>query len=353
MNQASFQKSFEHFVKILIVAVLCVWGISSLQAAWVDNTNTPPNANALAPIHVGSDPQTKAGNLTLSAGSLFTQGIHSYLDAYFDTKVGIGTTTPTDPLQVKGNARATQLCLGDTSGSAGCISSWSAAGGAWTTSGTNIYNSNTGNVGIGTTTPATKLDVNGTIKTTGFRMPTGATSGSVLSSDANGNGTWLPTSSQNTNIYGPSCQLVGDTTSAYCLVVSVPSVCKNGQLCKLIGIEYQFNAGYFWNPGSSQISNMNVVPYMQVLYNGVGRFLQAYNTASATTLGNGDGTRDTIMNLSGGQVLYDDYGGTSASSGTNISANCDRATFWENDPDHWLMYAGSATQGWAVFACNN
>jgi len=31
----------------------------------------------------------------------------------------------------------------------------------WTTSGNNIYNSNSGNIGIGTTTPALKLDING------------------------------------------------------------------------------------------------------------------------------------------------------------------------------------------------
>src|ERR1700733_7406510 len=33
--------------------------------------------------------------------------------------------------------------------------------GQWTVSGTNIYNSNTGNVGIGTTTPNFPLDANG------------------------------------------------------------------------------------------------------------------------------------------------------------------------------------------------
>jgi len=37
----------------------------------------------------------------------------------------------------------------------------------WTTSGTTIYNSNTGNVGVGTTTPATKLQVNGVLSVLG------------------------------------------------------------------------------------------------------------------------------------------------------------------------------------------
>jgi len=47
-----------------------------------------------------------------------------------------------------------------------------------------------GDVGIGTTTPDTTLHVAGGIKADAFQLPTGATDGYVLTSDASGIGTW-------------------------------------------------------------------------------------------------------------------------------------------------------------------
>ena len=47
-----------------------------------------------------------------------------------------------------------------------------------------------GTVGIGTTTPSEKLDVSGKTKTTNFQMTSGATNGYVLTSDASGNASW-------------------------------------------------------------------------------------------------------------------------------------------------------------------
>jgi hypothetical protein len=62
--------------------------------------------------------------------------------------------------------------------------------GDWTISGNNLHSSVSGNVGIGAVPPTEKLDVAGTVKMTGFEMPTGSSSGYVLTSDGSGAGTW-------------------------------------------------------------------------------------------------------------------------------------------------------------------
>jgi hypothetical protein len=58
----------------------------------------------------------------------------------------------------------------------------------------NIFLIRSGNVGVGTKQPSEKLDVVGTVQMTGFKMPTGANDGFILTSDASGNGTWQASS---------------------------------------------------------------------------------------------------------------------------------------------------------------
>ena len=70
-----------------------------------------------------------------------------------------------------------------------------------------------GNVGIGTQTPSEKLVVMGSVKSTGFIMPTGAASGNVLTSDATGNASWQPAPSTADSDWTDSGTFVSNTTA--------------------------------------------------------------------------------------------------------------------------------------------
>ena len=81
------------------------------------------------------------------------------LDRAFVDNISITSTASGQPVIriVDGFEQAGRVLTSDASGNA----SWQDAGddGDWTTSGTNIYSANTGNVGIGTTSPIEKLHV--------------------------------------------------------------------------------------------------------------------------------------------------------------------------------------------------
>jgi hypothetical protein len=67
---------------------------------------------------------------------------------------------------------------------------WASISGSDTNRDDIVIQHSSGNVGIGTTSPSNALDVAGTVETQGFQMGTGATNGYVLTSNASGIGTW-------------------------------------------------------------------------------------------------------------------------------------------------------------------
>jgi|GEM_PF-1061736 len=138
---------------------------------------------------------------------------------YVDSRgyVGIGTTAPAKKLQLSGGDLLMDNHFGLywTDGEGGgdyrllslspsnqaMIGSSLIGGGMRVLSGNDIqidlgentvmhFEKMNGYVGIGTITPAQRLEVAGTAQMTGFKMPTGAVAGYVLTSDASGGGSW-------------------------------------------------------------------------------------------------------------------------------------------------------------------
>ncbi|MDB5187599.1 MAG: hypothetical protein JWO50_119 [Candidatus Kaiserbacteria bacterium] len=147
---------------VALYGLMIFFSGAAVISAWTGPTGTAPSNNVAAPINVGTIDQVKNAGLSVNtllvAGNMLTAG--TYLDlAGTNAYLNFGASTGNAGYGIRDNGGSVEV-----KNSGGAWVSITAGSGSWVVSGTNIYNNNTGNIGIGTTNPTDgKLQVVGVV----------------------------------------------------------------------------------------------------------------------------------------------------------------------------------------------